>query len=222
MKRLVYVIASVFILFLSTHAAEYEYRLEMDGAAYRERWSVQAVESGYLIEYWSDYHGYRKTLADDLFRTRSVYSDHPRNGKMTIEAKDGQLFVEGIGKVGSFDAAKDRWLQNNVFLKEVIASKAAKTPFFVVGAQYDDKGKLIEGKIARMDLVWKRGKEETLTLGGTSHAAIRMTMTIDDFRGMFWKADYWFRLSDGLLLKYVSPTGGPGSPVATSVLVAER
>jgi len=161
-------------------------------------------------------------MADSGYRTLSIFTDHPKNGKMSIEAKDGQLVAEGFGKIGTFDAAKDRWLQNIIFLKDVVASKAAKTPFFVVGAQYDERGTLVEGKIARMDLVWKRGKEETLTIGAASYPALRMTMTIDDFRGMFWKADYWFRLSDGLLLKYESPTGGPGSPIAKAVLVAER
>jgi hypothetical protein len=196
--------------------------MEMGGASYSERWKVQSSGPGYLIEYWSDAHGYRRAMADSGFRTLSIFTDHPKNGKMSIEAKDGHLVAEGIGKIGSFDAAKDRWLQNTIFLKDVVASKAAKTPFFVVGAQYDEKGTLVEGKVSRMDLVWKRGKEEILTIGAASYPALRMTMTIDDFRSMFWKADYWFRLSDGLLLKYESPTGGPGSPIAKAVLVAER
>jgi hypothetical protein len=41
-------------------------------------------------------------------------------------------------------------------------------------------------------------------------------------RAAFWKAEYWYRPSDGVMLRYKSVRGGPGTPKTIITLLKEE
>lgn len=45
----------------------------------------------------------------------------------------------------------------------------------------------------------------------------KVHVTFADFRSMFWGGDYWFRTSDGLLVRYEEVRGAPGTPVTVGL-----
>lgn len=67
----------------------------------------------------------------------------------------------------------------------------------------------------------KKGKEAVAWKTGSGEAW-KLRITFDDPRSLFWGADYWFRTSDGLLVRYEEVRGGPGTPTTVGVLADEE
>lgn len=67
----------------------------------------------------------------------------------------------------------------------------------------------------------KKGKEKVAWSGGSGEAW-KVRITFDDPRSLFWGADYWFRTSDGRLVRYEEVRGGPGTPTTVGVLASEE
>ncbi|MDF1580176.1 MAG: hypothetical protein P1P74_05270 [Desulfuromonadales bacterium] len=57
----------------------------------------------------------------------------------------------------------------------------------------------------------KKGSEAIAVPHGTVHAD-RVEIRLAGVGGFLWKADYWFRRNDAVFLRYVGPSGPPGSP----------
>jgi hypothetical protein len=67
----------------------------------------------------------------------------------------------------------------------------------------------------------RRMAEETVEIRGTPVTTVHIKIAPTGLFSALWHGDYWFRKSDGLFVKSISP-GMPGSPGAIMVLVDER
>ena len=62
--------------------------------------------------------------------------------------------------------------------------------------------RLSEGRgIQLLKLVVKKRGIETIELNGREIGTVKVMVTFDDIRSMFWKAYYWYRSDDGLLVR---------------------
>jgi len=52
---------------------------------------------------------------------------------------------------------------------------------------------------------------EKIEVNGSTFVTQRIEITLCNFWGNFWNANYWFRKSDGLFLKYEGANGPPGT-----------
>lgn len=67
---------------------------------------------------------------------------------------------------------------------------------------------------------FKKGITETVKVMGKDTDCRKMEWRATGFWALFWSSDYWFRLKDGIAVKFAMPGGD--KPKATSVLVKER
>lgn len=54
--------------------------------------------------------------------------------------------------------------------------------------------------------------QENISIENQTFKAIRVQVRVDGLFAAFWQGTYWFRVSDGLFLRYLSRHGPPGSP----------
>jgi hypothetical protein len=75
--------------------------------------------------------------------------------------------------------------------------------------------------IGLQKLVAIREKKETVQAGGRAEEAWRIRITVPDVRAFLWGAQYWFRATDGRLLRCEEVRGLPGTPPTVGVLKRE-
>ena len=51
-----------------------------------------------------------------------------------------------------------------------------------------------------------------LNLNGTDEEAVEVELRLGGLLSFLWKSSYWFRLSDGVFLRFEGPSGPPGAP----------
>ena len=84
------------------------------------------------------------------------------------------------------------------------------------GFAFGDKEK-IEYWIVRLDkfkgekMQAEKADAEEITVSGKQYHAIKVKISAAGLRSKFWAGHYWFRISDGLFLKYEGWNGLPGS-----------
>jgi len=80
----------------------------------------------------------------------------------------------------------------------------------------DEKEK-IEYWIIRLDkfkgekMQAEKAGAEGITIKGTQYNTVKVKISAAGLRSKFWSGNYWFRISDGLFLKYEGWNGLPGS-----------
>jgi hypothetical protein len=64
-----------------------------------------------------------------------------------------------------------------------------------------------------------REGDQTIELEGERVDAIKVRVTLTGAKSVFWHADYWFRKSDLVFVRYLAVRGGPGTPRTEIVLI---
>ncbi|MFH1429292.1 MAG: hypothetical protein ABIH39_06065 [Candidatus Margulisiibacteriota bacterium] len=70
-------------------------------------------------------------------------------------------------------------------------------------------------------LVAIKGDIETITVNGKEYQAQKVKFTLPDWRSIFWASYYWFRVSDGVLVKTEETRGPPGTLETVMELITE-
>lgn len=76
-----------------------------------------------------------------------------------------------------------------------------------------------DGKISK--LVAKKKGVEMIKLGDQEYDAVRVKLTATGWKSLFWSANYWFRESDGIFLKFRGAFGAPGTSETLTELINE-
>ncbi len=90
------------------------------------------------------------------------------------------------------------WFQaTSLSLRKFVLSQEARTTFWTLRPDTLKAMKLNATKVA----------QETIEAAGASQAAVKVELRADGWRSAFWKSHYWFRASDGLLLRFEGQAG---------------
>ncbi len=67
-----------------------------------------------------------------------------------------------------------------------------------------------------------KDEEEMLVVRDKNYHAIKIRITMTDWRGAFWNSYYWFRMSDGIMVKAQELRGSPTKPFTNIELIEEK
>lgn len=141
------------------------------------------------------------------------------SGRSLELARNGREFLlrspEGTVR---FPSDGLRWVQDLNQLTRFVLGTEHEVRFVAFADQLDARLKAADMTVFKATKV----KNEPQTWGTGSGPTCRVRVTFDDWRSAFWGANYWFRLSDGQLVRYEEVRGGPGTPVTVGELVSEE
>lgn len=160
--------------------------------------------------------------------TGTLVCQTPHRTRTTVVAPTGETLrwqkADGSGTraeavLGDRDrAGRAPWLQDLNQLTDFVVGRALEFRFSAFADLTDARLKASDlttfkaTKLGTEDQVWGTG----------SGACWHVRITFDDLRAAFWGADYWFRVTDGQMVRYEEVRGGPGTPVTIGVLTAEE
>lgn len=104
-----------------------------------------------------------------------------------------QAFVTGQGDLGDF------WI-----VSDQMGEHTDEPGFSAITLQAREKGR------------------ETIEIQGQEVEALKVIVRLTGAKAMFWKAEYWYRPSDGVMLRYEAVRGGPGTPKTVITLLEEE
>lgn len=201
------------------YSSEFIYEVNTKHNKYLEYCDVKMSNDILIIESKNNITGSHLYRLDKDYNTQYVEINTLDNKKQILSLKNDSLYIDN-DKLSSYSKSNDIWLQCLINQNNIIKSKTKKDSFFMINYVYDDEIKTFK-KFEKIEMVWKNKKKEVIKIMEKDVSAIYMVLTINDFRGLFWKAEYWFRLSDGVLLKYRKPTGPLKEDLESAILVSE-
>jgi hypothetical protein len=71
-------------------------------------------------------------------------------------------------------------------------------------------------------MVAKKQSEEEIKIDDKKYKSIRIRLTLKGWLSIFWHADYWYRKSDGVFVKFEGVRGGPLTPKTITELIKEK
>lgn len=201
----------VFIIVSATlFGTTYEY-VHMDG----DEESLRKVEitsfnDGYIVYTDTDKLQLTSVLDSNFRLIEQVSINKETKSESFIEIKENNIYYNGEN-IGSYKDGKTQPRGNIEFLGNWLDSKEKIMKFFVVSEKLDKEGKPVPGEMDKLELYLKKLGKENVVINGETIEAVKVLFTIDNkFLSMFWKNHYWYRASDGVLLKYESVKVPPG------------
>jgi hypothetical protein len=164
----------------------------------------------------------QKVITDADLHTKRLEIFFPENSTaISIRREDDRLVIDGEKTRAIAVDAEIPWYQVLLSLRGFVMSGEKKRSFYALSADFDER--LARGRgIQLLQLVARRDGEEALEISGTEVDTVRVVVTFDDIRSLFWKAHYWYRASDGMLVQYREVRGGPGTPETLGILIEEE
>ena len=162
-------------------------------------------------------------IKDEVFyydNTFSTMLHHIVNEKEKTNLRktrnNNQIIIEGVVKgevIQKIIKIDERpWYQNfEICLAEFARSDLLKKEFWVIN----------EEDFSAYTMTARKKGVENIEIHGQAIEAQKVELRLSGFLSMFWKAECWYRCSDGIFLKYRG-TSGPGTPEMTIVLRKER
>lgn len=156
---------------------------------------------------------------DEAFNTR-IWEVKDASGTVgsSVEERDGRIFLQEDGREELItESLRLPWYQSLYCLSSRVAAGESGLKFYMASADFGEEIMKASG-IQFTKFVAKLEEHEILDIDGTHVATVKYKITFDDIRALFWRSYAWFRESDGFLIKYESPRGGPGTPSTVGVL----
>lgn len=176
---------------------------------------VEKTGQGWRIELFNQ--GVKRTIVSDgeLATTVERYQNPATGDELTMRRKGAVLTLTGsLGgeRVDKEFDVDDVWYGSVLLLRDFALSNEERCEFYVTKPE--------EERVVK--LVAVREETETVAVNGEACEAVKVKYTVPGFRGMFWKSYYWYRTSDGLLVKTEETRGGPGTPTVYAELKSEE
>jgi hypothetical protein len=196
---------------------------------YRESTGQTHERVPYVLSYNGDHirieadfnEEYQTIVTDTDMNTKELTISYREKSRViVIHREHDRLIIEG-GVSKSVHVDPDiPWYQFLVNLNSFVLSGTKRTNFYTLSANFDER--ISRGKgIQVFRLVAKREGQETLEINGLEVETVKVMITFDDLRSLFWKAHYWYRQNDGTLVQYREVRGGPGTPETIGTLIEE-
>jgi hypothetical protein len=160
-------------------------------------------------------------------KTDSAYSAHSCEIKQKATARHIKFERKTEKMICSSDAQSQEykmenlpWYQTPFSLSEFITSDK-KDVMFYTATLYDEQEKKDNAGGAIMKMVARKMKNEQITLPQGAYPSVKVTITLPGLKSLFWKITYWYRESDGIVVRYEDVRGGPGTPKTIGTLINE-
>jgi hypothetical protein len=143
------------------------------------------------------------TEADPDLGTRSWHMSNALEAVfMQATREENVIVVRGSFKGRTveerFAVDQDPWYQaTSLSLRGFVLSQSERISFWTLRPDTLKTVKLTATKVAR----------EHIDAAGVSEAAVKVELRADGWRAPFWKSHYWYRASDGLLLRFEGQSG---------------
>jgi len=151
------------------------------------------------------------TEADETLATRQWRLDMTENDTAVSATRDGEtLLIQGsfrgspIDKRLPIDDAP--WFQ---------ASSLSLRRFVLSADTHIDYWAVREDTMTVHKLSAKKVTVEEIEIAGQKWQAQVIELRLNGPLSIFWSSRYWFRLEDGVFLKFSGPSGPPGDPIIT-------
>lgn len=155
---------------------------------------------------------------DNVFRCEVI---NKKDSKRVIAVRTGKkVEITANGKVFKKELDNAPWFVSMNQLSNFVLGKDKKCEYWVLSVDYD-KNSSPEKSLIMMKFAATKKCTEKIVYGHVSVEALKVIVTLTDWRSLFWKAQYWFRLSDGKMVRSEMARGGPGTPVTVVELVKE-
>lgn len=211
------------ILFLTTnlYAAEYIYEEKTGENTEQVIVIIEKLKDGFIVNNKSE--SYNSTYWLDREYNLESYETLLADGNfIEFYKKIDKIFDGNNNPIHQFDPTEDLWIEDTTNMKSFIISDLETIFFFVIGPNYKKDGSYKEGDYAHMALKAKKVKREVLEINGVQIETVKIMMTTKSaIMSLFWKAYYWYRVSDGIIV-YYEDTKGPGAPRTYGTLIDER
>jgi hypothetical protein len=187
-----------------------------------EEISYVIASKGSSIQIEADFQDeHHNVVTDAHLNTEKLSISFTKNSTViSIHRQDDRIVIEGERPRSIKIDSEIPWYQSLISLKTFVMSGDKRKTFYALSANFDER--LSKGKgVQLLHLVAKRGGRETLSIDGKEEETVRVTVTFNDIRSLFWKAHYWYREIDGTLVQYKEVRGAPGTPETVGVLIEE-
>jgi hypothetical protein len=135
--------------------------------------------------------------------------------------REGKTITGAIGdETITKKMSDDPWYQMLEISKKFITSKGDLGKFWVVSDQMGEHTK--EPGFSAIKLQARGEGTETIQHQGQDVETMKILVRLTGLRSAFWQAEYWYRPSDGVLLRYEAVRGGPGTPKTIITLLEEE
>lgn len=200
----------IFFVSASLFSTTYEYvHLEGEEESLRKV-EITSFNDGYIIHTDTKEVQFTSVLDSNFRLIEQVSINKETKSESFVEIKENNIYYNGEN-IGSYNNKKTQPRANIEFLGNWLDSKEKIMKFFVVSEKLDKEGKAVPGEMDKLELYFKKLGKEQVEINGETIEAVKVLFTIDNkFLSMFWKNHYWYRASDGVLLKYESVKVPPG------------
>lgn len=196
---------------------------------YRETTQKRVEEVSYAIE---EYAGSVRIRGDFNDETHIITADRNFN-TMTLEIipvpgadpvriqkdRDRLVFAQRTEKWVSLKPGIS-WYQLPLCLRDFIYSENRKVSFYGLSSNFDER--LAQGKgIQVIRFSARKDAFESIEVDGRRIDTVRVLIRFEHIPPLFWKAYYWYRTDDGMLVRYSEARGAPGTPKTVGELIYE-
>ena len=182
------------------------YKIAISEDIYYSSFSTTASDSLILYIYRHEVEEQINYYDLDGVTQKYTHKDSVRNIDLTA-TKDGKnVILKGIFGEKNIDTIvkldDDPWKQSMSYsLSEFALSEEEKIEYWIIRL---DKFKGVKMRAE------KAGTDD-ITIDDILYHTIKVKISAAGLRSKFWSGNYWFRISDGLFLKYEGWNGLPGS-----------
>lgn len=135
--------------------------------------------------------------------------------------RDGKTITGIIGDETITKTMSDApWYQMLEISKAFIESKGNLGKFWMVSDQVAEHTE--EPGFSTIELQAKGKGTEIIRYQGREVEAIKILVRLTGAMATFWKAEYWYRPADGVMLRYEGVRGLPGTPKTIITLLKEE
>lgn len=195
-------------------AIGYTYRVTFGGATELLTYTQSPDAHGYTIRCRGD-RGSQVITCDPRYNTKSYTQYAAQTPEFTVSRKDRTLSIQSTrdGRVSTtrLELPCTIWYANPFLYRGFVDQGITTSEFALVNPA--------DRSVMKFKFI--RQQRERIRHNGAMVEVVKVKMVLPDWRERFWASYFWFRASDGVLVKSEELRGPPGSRKYFTELVAE-
>jgi len=183
----------------------------------RFEYLTEVVENGYIVRRMSEEQEWDIKCARDFSTLRCDVRDIESKDTVVMTREGNFIDVDMEGFKTRVRIGKEPWFQAFNNLRDFIKSKKESMKFWWVVPEFMRGFRVRAYKYSA-----RKDGTETIEVMGREVEAVAVKLAFSPVQALFGGAKYWFRKSDGVLLKYSETRGLPGTARTKGELACEE